>query len=337
MVAPSIRTSLLDVSGQVPGPCRFLFKQEIEQPSGSFKLRGMSKLVDSSIEKARQNGKRNVHVLTSSGGNAGIAAATASKYHNVPCTVVLPETAKQVSLDILTSLGASIVIHGAHWGEADMYLRDVVMKQFPQDTMAIYCHPFDNEVLWGGHADIIDDLPLQLKKMNITPEKVKGVVCSCGGGGLYVGLVTGLLRNAELAHVPVLVVETDQTAAFSESVEAGHIVTLPKVETLANSLGAPYICEKAWEFYQKHPTFVETMDDWDAVQGCLDYYDEFGDAIEPACGATVATAMGRKDLLRVFGDLASDDVIVFIVCGGSGALKETLEAWRREIAQAQSG
>lgn len=328
MVAPSINTTLVDVTGKYHGPCRFLFKQELEQPSGSFKLRGMSKLVAFAIENARKEGKLNVHIYTSSGGNAGIAAAFASKYNNVPCTVVLPRTTKQTALDILQSLGANIAIHGAHWGEADTYLKKVVIKETRPEILAIYCHPFDDVVLWDGHADIVDDLAIQLKQLEVDPVHVKGIVCSCGGGGLYNGIVTGLQRNSSLSKVPVLAVETDQTPAFAESVKAGHVVTLPKVETLATSLGAPYISAKSWELYQDHTTYVKTMDDLDAVQATVDYYDEFGSLVEPACGATLAVANKRQDLLSVFGDLAPEDVIVFIVCGGSGVSKEALESYR---------
>lgn len=328
MVAPSINTTLVDATSIYGGPCRYLFKNELEQPSGSFKLRGMSKLVSSAIEKAREQGKLDVHIYTSSGGNAGIAAAYASKHYNVPCTVVLPKTTKQTALDILLGLGAGIAIHGAHWGEADVYLREEVIPNTPEDVLAIYCHPFDNEVLWEGHADIVDDLAGQLETLKVDPVKVKGIVCSCGGGGLYNGIVTGLNRNPSLANVPVLVVETFQTPAFAESVKAGHPVVLSKVETLCTTLGAPYVSSRSWEFYQTHPTFVETMDDLDAVAATVDYYDKFGALVEPACGATVAVASTQNKMLDVFGALDPDDVIVFIVCGGSSVSKETLETYR---------
>lgn len=334
MVAPSTNTTLIDVSSKYPGPCRFLFKNELEQPSGSFKLRGMSKLVASAAEKANVEGSSNVQIYTSSGGNAGIAAAYASKHHNLPCKVVLPVTAKKAALDALSSLGATVIVHGAHWGEADTYLREEVMikdQTSNPDTIGVYCHPFDNEIIWDGHADLVDDLASQLNDLDVKPANVKGIVCSCGGGGLYNGVVTGLKRNAQFSNVPVLVVETNQTPTFYQSVRAGEPVVLPKVETLSTSLGSPYISDKTWEFFQSHRTFVETLDDLDAVQGTIDYYDDFGAFIEPACGVTMAVANRRQELLSVFGDLGPDDVIVFIICGGSGVVAETLNNYRELV------
>lgn len=334
MVAPAVNTSLLDVSDKFKGPCRFLFKQELEQPSGSFKLRGMSKVVADSVSKAQKQGKLDVHVYTSSGGNAGIAAAVASKHNQVPCTVVLPKTSKQAALDVLLSLGAEVVVYGAHWGEADTYLKDNVMAAAQRknpDILALYCHPFDNETLWDGHGDIVDDLVSQLKEMNIPNLKLKGIVCSCGGGGLYNGIVTGLRRNQ--LSTSILVLETKQTPAFYESVSADKPITLPKVETLTTSLGAPYISAKTWEYYKTHPTFVELLDDLDAVLGTVDYYDQFGDLVEPACGVTFAVANKHQNLLERFGSLEKDDVVVFVICGGSSVSLETLESYRAMCGQ----
>lgn len=331
MVAPSVSTTMVDVSHIIPGPCRFLYKNELEQPSGSFKLRGMSKLVDSAVKQAKAEGKEGIHIYTSSGGNAGLAAAYASRFHHVQCTVVLPVLTKQAALDKLKEYGASITIHGAHWGEADAHLREVIIPAAPESVSAIYCHPFDNEVLWDGHGDIVDEFEDQLAELKIDASKVKGVVCSTGGGGLYNGIVAGLQRTKSLKDVPVLVLETLQTPAFHESVKEGKVVTLPKVETLSTSLGAPYIAEKSLANYHLHPTKLGIMDDLEAVKATVQYFDIFGKYVEPACGATLAVSLDRKDLLAPLGPLEKDDVVVFIVCGGSTVNATTLQQYREMI------
>lgn len=331
MVAPSILTSLVDVSDKVPGPCRFLFKNELHQPSGSFKLRGMSALVDHSIKEAKEQGKLDIHIYTSSGGNAGLAAAYASRFHGIPCTVVLPVLTKQVAIDKLLEYQANVVLQGAHWGEADLYLKNTLMAQVPTLVSAIYCHPFDNEILWDGHGDIVDEIAKQLTEMDVHPEKVKGVVCSAGGGGLYCGIVAGLKRNKNLSKVPVLVVETHQAPTFDEAVKAGKVVTLAKVETIASSLGAPFLAEKALLNYNLHPTKLGIMDDMDAVKGAIDYFDGFGELVEPACGATVAVAFEKKELLQAFGKLEKDEVVILVVCGGSTLTAQALEAFREQF------
>lgn len=328
MVAPSIKTLLVDVTNDFSAPCRFLFKLELQQPCGSFKLRGMSLLVHKSIADAKAAGKLNIHVFTSSGGNAGIAAAYAAKFHGIQCTVVLPETVKKTSLDQLAKLGAKTITFGKHWGAADEHLRTVIMPQTAKDESQLYCHPFDNEILWEGHADMVDELPEQLAALNIDPSRVKGFVCSCGGGGLYNGIVAGCRRNPALSNVPVLVVETNQTASFDAAVKADKVVVLPKIETIVTTLGSPFVSAQSLINYRSHPTTVRLLDDVDAAKGTVDYFDKYGTLVEPSCGITYAVASKHQDLLLVFGPLDPEDVVIFIICGGTGISDELLESYR---------
>lgn len=331
MVAPSIKTELIEVTKDFSAPCRFLFKLELQQPSGSFKLRGMSFLVEKSITEARAAGNQKIHVFTSSGGNAGIAAAYAAKFHGVQCTVVLPKTVKKASLEQLTALGAQTIVYGEHWGAADEYLRTVIMPKTEEEEKQLYCHPFDNETLWEGHAEMVDEIPQQLASMGIDPSKVKGFVCSCGGGGLYNGIVVGCRRNADFNNVPVLVLETNQTASFDAAVKANEVVVLPKIETLTSSLGSPYVAAQTFANYKSHPTTVRLLDDVDAAGGSVEYFDKYDTLVEPSCGVTISVASKHKDLLLAFGPLSPEDVVIFIVCGGTGISNEILQGYRELV------
>lgn len=335
MVPPSVRTSLVDVTDKLQGKCRYLFKNELEQPSGSFKLRGMSKLIENSIKEADRRGKK-AHIYSSSGGNAGLASAYASKYHKVPCSVILPVTSPQVTIDKLKSFGAEVVVHGAHWGEADAYLRETVIKNAPSDEHSVYCHPFDNPILWDGHGQLVDEVSEQLEELKVKPSQVKGIVLSVGGGGLYNGVCEGLRRNSGFEKVPILALETFQTPALGEAIKAGKVVTLSKLETIVYCLAAPAISPKALENSQTHPTTYKQIDDLEAAQGTVDYYDQVGGLVEPACGVTVAAATRRQDLLDVFGELKKDDVIIFVICGGSGVSEDSVQQLRGLLSAAKS-
>lgn len=330
MVFPAIRTDLVEVTHELDAPCRFLYKKETQQPSGSFKLRGMSKLIDQNIREA---GAGSVEVYTSSGGNAGLAAAYASKQHGVPCTVVLPMTAKKAALDKLEALGATVHVHGAHWGEADSYLKNTIIPAAGPQTRAVYCHPFDDKVLHEGHADMVDEIAEQLESLNVKASKIKGVVCSCGGGGLYNGVVTGLRRHKALENVPVLVIETNQTPTLAETVKADKLIVLSKIDTLSTSLAAPFVAASTFDNYKSHPSTIALVDDLDAVRATVDHYDTFGEIIEPACGATVAISTHYRSLLDSFGALAPEDVVIFIVCGGATVSPETLQQYREILEE----
>ena len=274
------------------------------------------------IQEAKALGKKKIIVFSSSGGNAGLAAAYAARYYDVECTVVLPEATKPEVVEKLHGLGANTLLHGAHWGEADAYLRDVVIKSVKDDEYPVYCHPFDDPVVWEGHSEIINEI---LKEQQLPSfDKVRGVVCSVGGGGLYNGIVEGVRPYG----IPVLAMETAQAPTFNETVKADKLIHLETVKTIASSLGSPYLSSKSFENYKLHATHLGLIDDLDAVQGSIDLYDKFNYLVEPACGASVATIFRKQELLKKFGELKPDDIVIIIVCGGAGINEDLIEQYR---------
>lgn len=316
---PQVYSTLVNetesVESTYPSKCQYYFKYESEQPSGSFKLRGVGHFIKKEITRSKAEGYNEVRVFSSSGGNAGLAAAYASRHYGIECTVVLPKSAKPLVVEQLKAYGAHVIIHGEHWGEANAFLNEYAKKEESNGQYPILCHPFDHPKLWEGHGSLVDEVVEQLGEEKV--RKLKGFVCSVGGGGLYCGVVNGLKRN-NLNSVPVLAVETEPAPTFSKAIEAKKVVMLESVRTIATSLASPYIASQALENYSSHPTKVELLADSDAVKGTIDYYQLFNKVVEPACGATLVTAFSRSDLLEQhFGPLEKDDIVVFVVCGGS--------------------
>lgn len=307
----SVTTSLVEVTDKLDSPpCRVYFKNELEQPSGSFKLRGIGSLIQHLLA-TKEPGKVTTHVYSSSGGNAGLAAAYASRELGVPCTVCLPKSSTK-AVPRLEKLGAEVVIFGEHWGLADDHLRNVVIARAPRDVQAVYVHPFDHPVIWDGHADIVDEVKQQLGDEECAA--VKAVVCSVGGGGLYNGIVGGLHRNG-MDNARVLAVETTQTPTFSSAVAAGKVVTLPKVVSTTTSLASPYLSQQSFEYYGEGKTVVKMVDDAEATAAAKKHNNEFGRKVEAACGAALVAVFDRKDLLKDL-NLKRDDIVVVVVCGG---------------------
>ena len=67
----------------------FYVKHEILQPGGSFKSRGIGHLIRKNNEEALSEGSGKLAVFSSSGGNAGLAAATACRSMALNCSVVV--------------------------------------------------------------------------------------------------------------------------------------------------------------------------------------------------------------------------------------------------------
>lgn len=314
-------------------------KLENTQPSGSFKSRGLGSTVQHYHDQANGQG---LHFFSSSGGNAGLATAVAATTKGHKCTVVVPESTKPLMRDLITATGADLVVHGAFWGDADKHLREVLLPaaNAQKGTTAVYCHPFDNPLLWTGYAAIVREIKAQLSLTadgRGEPQRPDAIVCAVGGGGLYTGLMQGLHADPELAGVPVLTAETEGASKLAQSLAEGHKVTLAVPHTIATSLAAYAVSDAAYTYASTsttNRTYALSVTDEEAVSACVDLATQNRIIVEPACGAALAV-LGKL----VPGAVASSGeklpesvtrkgaVIVVIVCGGSGfTLDSIIEA-----------
>ncbi|EGV66525.1 catabolic L-serine/threonine dehydratase [Yamadazyma tenuis] len=327
MRLPQIKTSIVEATDSLNAPCRVFFKKENEQPSGSFKLRGIGYLIASALENAIHTNKT-LHVFSSSGGNAGLAAAHSSKHFGVKCTVVVPASVSPAVVELLKTYGAEVVIHGNHWGEADAYLSDVIIASLDTNVSPVYCHPFDDPLLWKGHASMISEIEAQLSEDDL--RKVKGVICSFGGGGLMAGVVEGLKASNHLQKVPVLAVEGSGAASFDAAINKGEVVRLASVNPLATSLASPYACQKSVDLYNSYPVLNCVIDELDTVEGTVFFYDTFAEVVEPACGAAISMVSKNIKELERFA-VSPDDIIIVIVCGGLVTRESDIPSYRHML------
>jgi L-serine/L-threonine ammonia-lyase len=90
------------------------------------------------------NGK--THFISSSGGNAGLAATTAAKMLGQDATVVVPETTGELMRNKIVAAGGNVIVHGQALPDADEYVRALVSM----DPSLAYVPPFDHEFIWEG-------------------------------------------------------------------------------------------------------------------------------------------------------------------------------------------
>jgi L-serine/L-threonine ammonia-lyase len=283
-----------------PGQTVWL-KMDALQPSGSFKLRG----IGHACATYAQRGAR--RFVSSSGGNAGIAAAYAGRSLGLPVLVVVPETASARARELIEREGAQVMVHGASFQEANAMALSLLGEQ------DAFIHPFDDPLLWDGHASMIDEVA----RAGVRPH---AVVLSVGGGGLLCGVVEGLRRNG-LAGVPVVAVETAGADSYAQSLAAGERIELPRIASIATSLGARRVSEQAFALARQHPVRPVVVNDSDAVDACLRFMDDHRVVVEPACGASLALAYQSHPAL------AEARNVLVIVCGGVTATVAQLQAW----------
>jgi L-serine/L-threonine ammonia-lyase len=282
-------------------------KMETSQPPGSFKIRGIGLACE---EYARRGATR---FISSSGGNAGIAVAYAGRHLRIPVTVVVPETTSEHAKALIRLENGEVIVHGASWQEANARAQSMIAAR------TAFIHPFDDPLLWRGHAGMIDEVT----RAGIKPD---AVVLSVGGGGLLCGVVEGLRRNG-MENVPVIAVETAGADSFAQSLAAGHRITLAAITSIATSLGARQVCEQAFRCSTLHAVKSAVVSDAASVFACKRFLDEHRVLVEPACGASLALLYERSAALESFGTL------LVIVCGGVTATTDQLQAWSRRFLQ----
>ena len=85
---------------------RLFYKMECDQPSYSFKIRGMERLCRYHLEKGVKR------FVASSGGNAGYSLAYVGQQLDLEVSVVVPSTTTSYMIDKIKSLGAKVEING---------------------------------------------------------------------------------------------------------------------------------------------------------------------------------------------------------------------------------
>lgn len=308
MPALHIETPLLMAPAAYSSSAKpLLFKMEALQPSGSFKMRGIGLLCQHEAERGAKA------IYCASGGNAGIAAAFAGAALGLPVTIVVPETTGAEVRARIAATGATVVVHGAAFDDADCFARGRADAE-----QAAYVHPFDHPLLWEGHASMIDEVVRSGHEFDC-------VIASVGGGGLMAGVIEGLRRN-DLSDVPVIAVETEGAASLAASLEAGCLTTIPAITSMATSLGARRVAPHAYELATVHPTISLTVSDRDAVDALVKFADNYRVLVEPACGAALAVADVHPARLARF------ERPLVIICGGIGVSLPKIAEWQEQLS-----
>lgn len=276
-----------------------------------------------------------VHFFSSSGGNAGLACATAAVSLNARATIVVPLITPERMVRKLKELGATVVQHGSVWAEADAYLREDVMVDARNDgETVVYVPPFDHPDLWQGAAGIVDEITQQMKDLVGDDDAgIDGVVCSVGGGGLFCGIMEGLERQG-MAETKVIAVETLGADSLNQSLHQEKLVTLPGITSIAISLGATRVAKRAFELAQRRNVESIVVTDAWAAMGSVFFADQERMLVEAACGCSIATAYDST-LRGAVGKGDSDEdfkkrKVVIVVCGGSNITTVMLEGYREK-------
>jgi threonine dehydratase len=193
------------------------FKAEMFQKTGSYKIRGALNKIRLLSDEQRARG-----VICSSAGNHAQGVALAAALLGVKAIVVMAENATPSKVAATRAYGATVLLHGTIWDEANEEARRLVATHG-----YTFLHPFDDLDLIAGQGtlglEIAEDLP-----------DVSVVVVPIGGGGLISGVSQAIRLKCPNARV--IGVESSGGPAMHDSLRAGKVVTLEGVSTAADGL-----------------------------------------------------------------------------------------------------
>jgi len=224
----------------------------------------------------------------------------------------LPITTKKIFIDAIKSHGADIVVAGNVWDEAHQ-----VALKFAKKINGAYISPFDDPLIWSGHATLIDEVANE----GIKPD---AVIAAVGGGGLACGILEGMQRHGWYDS-PFYGVETEGSASFATALKENKLISLPEINTIASSLGAKQICKKLFDWRKNHPLHALTVTDCQAIRACYTFLDDHRVLLEPSSAAVVSVLYELNDLFCEY------DSLLIIVCGGIGISLNLLNNFRKEV------
>ncbi len=192
-------------------------KLEIEQPTGSFKVRGACNAILRAVEGGDLPG-----VTTASTGNHARAVAYLGSRFGVPVSAFLAESVPAYRAQALEELGAAVDRSSPDQGAAI----DAARRQADERGF-LFVPPFDHPDVISGQGTIGLELYDDLTDLD-------AAVVPVSGGGLISGI--GLAIKAIRPETLVLGVCAERADAMLRSLRAGHPVPVPEVATLATSL-----------------------------------------------------------------------------------------------------
>lgn len=279
------------------------YKMESYQPTGSFKIRGMENFCRYHLEKGQRK------FIASSGGNAGLSIAYVGKQLGADIQIVVPESTSEFMINKIKNFDAEVIVHGKVWDEAN----DYCLRQAKEEN-AVYVSPFDDELLWQGHASMIDECAKEMPQ----PSKI---IVSVGGGGLLLGVLEGLRRNG-WESTEIIAIETFGTASFEKSMTTNELVTLPSINSIATSLGAKTVTPEVLKQAKTFKVSPFLVSDEECIRAMISFLNEYNVLVEPACGASLAYPL--------FYDKKLDkaDTVLVIACGGVNTSFRQLENYK---------
>ena len=238
-------------------------KPENMQVTGAYKIRGAYYKISTLSDQEKARG-----LVTASAGNHAQGVAYAAQAAGVSATIVMPTTTPLVKVNNTKDYGAKVVLHGETFDDA----AELAAKLSEEEGLT-YVHPFNDPAIATGQGTISYEIFQDLPDVDV-------ILVPIGGGGLATGVST--LAKLLNPNVTVIGVEPSGAASMKASLDAGHVVTLDRVETIADGVAVKTPGDQIFPYIQKNIDDIITIPDDELVDAFLDMMEKHKMIVENA-------------------------------------------------------
>jgi len=285
------KTSLVfsDTFSQLTGSKVYL-KNEFEQKTGSFKLRGAYYKIKNLAEDEKSKG-----VVAASAGNHAQGVALASAMEKINCTIVMPRNASPAKVAATKEYGAEVVLEGKNYDESWIKAQEIAKTS---DAQII--HAFDDPQIIAAQGviglEIMEQLP-----------NVDEIYVPIGGGGLAAGILIAV--KTKYPNVKIIGVESKSFPSMKNSLDSGKLETVDGGFTVADGISVRTPGKQTFEIIRDMIDKIVLVDDEEIIKTIFLLMERSKVVVEPAGAAGLAYLVSKKP--------SPGKNVVPILCGGN--------------------
>ena len=285
------KTSLVfsDTFSQLTGSKVYL-KNEFEQKTGSFKLRGAYYKIKNLAEDEKSKG-----VVAASAGNHAQGVALASAMEKINCTIVMPRNASPAKIAATKEYGAEVVLEGKNYDESWIKAQEIAKTSGAQ-----IIHAFDDPQIIAAQGviglEIMEQLP-----------NVDEIYVPIGGGGLAAGILIAV--KTKNPNVKIIGVESKSFPSMKNSLDSGKLETVDGGFTVADGISVRTPGKQTFEIIRDMIDKIVLVDDEEIIKTIFLLMERSKVVVEPAGAAGLAYLVSKKP--------SPGKNVVPILCGGN--------------------
>lgn len=264
-------------------------KPENLQITGAFKIRGALNKIKKLTDEEKSKG-----LIASSAGNHAQGVAYSGHALGIDVTIVMPKTTPLIKVQATKNWGANVVLAGNIYDEAFEEA-----KRLEAERGYTFIHPFNDPDVIAGQGTIALEILEELPDTDV-------ILVPVGGGGLISGIA--IAAKAINPNIKVIGVESTGAAGMKRSLEAGKVVELNEVDSIADGAAVKTPGTLTFDIVKDYVDEIITLDDQDLIEAIFLLVEKHKIVVE-ATGALTVAALKKLNM--------TGKKVVSVISGGN--------------------